>query len=323
MSQPLRVGVIVGSLRRGSFSRQIAKALVARAPAGLACDFIDIGQLPLYNQDLDEAPPAEWVAFREAVKACQALLFVTPEYNRSLPGCLKNATDIGSRPQGKNAFASLPAAVVSVSPYAIGGFGANHALRQNFVYLDLAVMQQPEAYIGNVGKLLDEHGNVTSAETDKFLSGFMQSFERWATMVQRPHEDFDAFLVRREKISNDYIAGHAAALREILADTDPATFFPPSGEQVVGADAVDKANAKGAQAFKAGSVGHFEIMQSGSSGGLGFWTGTQHATVMMQGKDAPVAMQLRTTEVFRLEQGQWKLVHRHADMKPAGPGEAA
>ena len=317
MSQPIRVGVIVGSLRRGSFSRQIARALVARAPEALACELVEIGDLPLYNEDLDDAPPASWVAFREALGTCQALLFVTPEYNRSLPGCLKNATDIGSRPQGSNAFAGLPAAVVSVSPYAIGGFGANQALRQNFVYLDLAVMQQPEAYIGNVGKLLDEHGNITSAETDKFLVGFMQSFGRWAATVQRPHEDFDAFLARRETISNDYIAGRAGPLQEILADADPATFFPPGGDQVVGVAAVDAATVKGAQAFREGSVGHFEILQSGSSGGLGFWTGTQHATMRMQGKDEPVPMQLRTTEVFRLEQGQWKLVHRHADMKPA------
>ena len=106
-------------------------------------------------------------------------------------------------------------------------------------------------------------------------------------------------------------------LDELLTDTGPATFFAPDGEQVVGAGAVSGANTKGAKAFKEGSVGHFEIMQSGSAGGLGFWTGTQHATMAIKGKDEPVPMQLRTTEVFRLEQGRWKLVHRHADMKPA------
>jgi NAD(P)H-dependent FMN reductase/ketosteroid isomerase-like protein len=318
MTGQIKVGVIVGSLRRGSFSRQVAKALVARAPAGLRCEFIEIGQLPLYNEDLDDASPPGWVAYREALSGCQALLFVTPEYNRSVPGCLKNAIDIGSRPEGKNAFAGLPAAVVGVSPYAMGAFGANHALRQSFVFLDLAVMQQPEAYIGNVGKLLDEHGEVVSPETDKIFAKFMQAFERWATTVQHGDEDFDAFLARREAVSNDYIAGRAGPLIEIIADAEPATFFPPGGDQIVGVAAVRDANDKGAQAFEPGSTGRFEIMQSAASGGLAFWTGTQHATMRMKGKDEPVPMELRTTEVFRLEEGRWKLAHRHADMKPRG-----
>ena len=190
-----QVGVLVGSLRRGSFSRKLAKALIARAPTDMACRIIEIADLPLYNQDLDTSPPASWVTFRKSVRACDALLFVTPEYNRSIPGCLKNATDVGSRPDGKNVFAGLPAAVVSVSPYSVGGFGANHALRQNFVYLDLAVMQQPEAYVGNVGDVMDGRGNITSKDTDAFLTRFMQAFGRWASDVASADEDFDAFLV--------------------------------------------------------------------------------------------------------------------------------
>lgn len=315
MPNALKVGVLVGSLRRGSYSRQIAKALIERSGGGLACEIIEIGQLPLYNQDLDDAPPQAWIDYRQALKACDALLFVTPEYNRSLPGCLKNATDIGSRPQGQNAFAGLPAAVVSVSPYGMGGFGANHALRQNFVYLDLAVMQQPEAYIANVAKSLDDQGRVTSTETDSFLKKFMQAFGDWATRVRRPGEDFAAFLARREEISNEYIRGHAGPLLEILADTDPATFLAPNGEQVVGAAPVREANLQGAKTFRDGSRGHFEVLQSGTSGTLGFWTGTQQATMAIDGKDEPVTMHLRTTEVFRYEGGGWKLVHRHADMK--------
>ena len=133
-----RVGVIVGSLRQGSFSRRVARALMDRAPDSFSCSLIEIDKLSLYNQDLDADPPASWVAFREAVRACDALLFVTPEYDRSVPGVLKNATDIGSRPPGSNVFAGKPAAVVSVSPYAGGAMAANHALRQSFVYLDLA-----------------------------------------------------------------------------------------------------------------------------------------------------------------------------------------
>ncbi len=309
-----QVGVLVGSLRRGSFSRKIAKALISRAPAGLDCNIIEIDELALYNEDLESSPPAPWVEFREAICRCDALLFVTPEYNRSMPGCLKNATDVGSRPEGKSGFAGLPAAIVSVSPYAAGGFGANHALRQSFVYLDLAVMQQPEAYVGNVKDVINSHGAITSDETDAFLTNFMLMFERWTTCNTAAEEPFDAFLVRREEVSGDYINGNAQPLLDISTVSDPATFFPPSGQRVHGASQVNASNEKGAKAFAFGSKGHFEVMQSGSSGSLGFWTGIQHAKVMMRGKDAPVVMQLRTTEVFRVEDGGWKLVHRHADV---------
>lgn len=312
-----QVGVLVGSLRRGSLSRKVAKALISRSPAGLDCKIIEIGELALYNDDLESSPPAPWVEFREAVGRCDALLFVTPEYNRSVPGCLKNATDVGSRPEGKSVFAGLPAAIVSVSPYAAGGLGANHALRQSFVYLDLAVMQQPEAYIGNVKEVVNPHGAITNDETDAFLTNFMLMFERWATCTSTAKEPFEAFLIRREAVSGDYINGNAQPLLEISTVRDPATFFPPNGQRVHGAAQVNANNAKGVDAFAAGSTGHFEVMQSGSSGGLGFWTGIQHAKVIMKGKDAPVVMQLRTTEVFRVEEGGWKLVHRHADIVDA------
>jgi NAD(P)H-dependent FMN reductase/ketosteroid isomerase-like protein len=309
------VGVLVGSLRRDSFSRKVASALIARAPGAFECELIEIGDLPLYNEDLDAAPPAAWTAFREAIRSCQALLFVTPEYNRSVPGCLKNATDVGSRPEGENVFAGLPAAIVSVSPYSLGGFGANHALRQSFVYLDLAVMQQPEAYVGGVGDVMDAHGTISNKKTDALLTEFMQAFERWAGAVGAgAKESFDAFLTRREAISGDYIGGKPEPLLSISTTSDPATFFPPSGDRLQGAAKVNAANEQGAKAFAPGSVGRFEVMQSGSSGALGFWTGIQHAEVLMKGKDKPVSMQLRTTEVFRVEQGAWKLIHRHADM---------
>jgi NAD(P)H-dependent FMN reductase/ketosteroid isomerase-like protein len=315
----MQIGVIVGSLRRGSFSRKLASALIARAPAGFDCKLIEIADLPLYNEDLEAAPPAAWSAFRAAIRSCQALLFVTPEYNRSVPGCLKNATDVGSRPEGKNVFAGLPAAILSVSPYSLGGFGANHALRQSFVYLDLAVMQQPEAYVGNVSDLVDANGTITDEKTDTFLTAFMQAFERWTNAIGGGvEESFDAFLARREAISGEYISGKPAPLLGISTRSDPATFFPPSGDLVQGASKVNATNEQGAKAFATGSVGHFEVMQSGASGGLGFWSGIQHAEVMMNGKDKPVSMQLRVTEVFRAEQGAWKLIHRHADLGRSG-----
>lgn len=310
-----RLGVIVGSLREGSYSRRVARALIARALTDWACEIIAIGDLSLYNQDLDDRPPQPWVTFREAVKACDALLFVTPEYNRSVPGVLKNATDIGSRPPGQNVFAGKPAAVVGVSPYSGGAMAANHALRQSFVYLDLAVMQQPEAYLHNADKLVDADGKVLDDAAGEVMSTFMAAFSRWVARVGTtpPEQSFDDFLRDREKASDAYINGDPAPLLALSTTRDPATFFPPSGDRIVGADAVNAANRDGAQAFAKGSKGRFEILASGAGNGFGWWTGVQHADARMAGKDEPVPMRLRTTEIFRNEGGAWKLVHRHAD----------
>ena len=174
------IAVIVGSLRKESCSRKIAENLIALAPPSLALDIVEIGDLPLYNQDLDgDAPPAAWSTFRDATKACGAILFVTPEYNRGLPAALKNALDVGSRPYGHSVWAGKPCAVASASPGAIGGFGANHHLRQSLVFLDMPVMQQPEAYLGGADKLFDEQGGIANEGTRKFLAGFMEKFAHW------------------------------------------------------------------------------------------------------------------------------------------------
>jgi len=176
----MKIAVIVGSLRKGSYNRMIAKALCGLAPSGMQCDMVEIGSLPLYNPDLEEGTvPQAWEEFRKRVRACDAVLFVTPEYNRSVPGPLKNAIDVGSRPYGKSVWSKKPAAVVSVSPGAIGAFGANQHLRQSFVFLDMPAMQQPEAYIGGVAGLVDDKGEVTKEETREFLRKFMESFARW------------------------------------------------------------------------------------------------------------------------------------------------
>src|SRR5579871_3329013 len=177
------VAVIVGSLRTSSFSRHCARALIKHAPPALRCEFVEIGALPLYNQDLDpDTPPAEWVAFRDAVRPRDAVLFVTPEYNRSVPGVLKNAIDVGSRPYGQSVWARKAAAVVSNSPGGIGGFGANHHLRQSLVFLDMPVLQQPEAYIAKSNTLFTEEGEVTDDATRAFLAGLMQAF---AALIER------------------------------------------------------------------------------------------------------------------------------------------
>ena len=179
MKTTTNVAVFVGSLRKGSFNRQVAHALAELAPAGLKLEIVEIGHLPHYNQDTDENPPAEFTAFRNRIKSADAVLFVTPEYNRSVPGVLKNALDIASRPYGQSAWNGKPAAVVSASIGAIGGFGANHHLRQSLVFLNAPTMAQPEAYIGNVGKLFDANGKLTDDGTRKFLTGFMQAYASW------------------------------------------------------------------------------------------------------------------------------------------------
>src|SRR5579885_2063185 len=163
------VAVLVGSLRKASFNRMTANVLAALAPAALKLEIVEIGQLPLYNQDQDEAPPAQWVAFRSRIKAADAVLFVTPEYNRSVPGVLKNAIDVGSRPYGQSVFAGKPGAVVSVTPGGLGAFGANHHLRQSLVFLDVVTLQQPEAYLANVAPMFDESGALKNDATRDFL----------------------------------------------------------------------------------------------------------------------------------------------------------
>lgn len=174
------VAVLVGSLRKGSFSRSIAENLVALAGTGLKLRIVEIGDLPLYNPDLDEGtPPAAWTAFRQSIGKADAVLFVTPEYNRSYPAALKNALDVGSRPYGKSAWNGKPSAIISQSPGLLGGLGANHHLRQPMVFLNMPVMQQPEAYISKSADLFDKDGKLVSEDTGKFLSSYLAAFEAW------------------------------------------------------------------------------------------------------------------------------------------------
>ncbi len=173
------VAVLVGSLRKDSINRKLARALVALAPESLQLQIVEIGELSLYNQDNDASPPAQWTAFRERILAADAVLFVTPEYNRSVPAALKNALDVGSRPYGKSAWSGKPGAIVSASPGPIGAFGANHHLRQSLVFLNVPAMPQPEAYIGGADKLFDPSGQLTNDAIREFLQRFMQSFAAW------------------------------------------------------------------------------------------------------------------------------------------------
>lgn len=174
----VRVALIVGSLRQGSYSRALAMAVKDLAAPGLELVPVEIGDLPLYNPDLEDQVPASWARFRQAVEETTAVLFVTPEYNRSIPGALKNALDVGSRPYGHSVWQGKPAAIVSVSPGAIGAFGANHHLRQPLVFLNMPTMQQPEAYIGNVETLLED-GVLKNEGTRAFLKTFADAFAEW------------------------------------------------------------------------------------------------------------------------------------------------
>jgi chromate reductase, NAD(P)H dehydrogenase (quinone) len=185
MDRPMNVCVLVGSLRKASFNRMLANTLISLAPSSMKLDFVGIGQLPFYNEDLETAaPPAQWTAFRQCIKAADAVLFVTPEYNRSVPAVLKNALDVGSRPYGSSVWDRKPGAIVSGSPGAIGALGANHHLRQSLVFLNVPTVQQPEAYLGHVDKLFDEHGKLVSDGTSKFLQGFMQAFANWVEKIR-------------------------------------------------------------------------------------------------------------------------------------------
>ncbi|WP_028693844.1 NADPH-dependent FMN reductase [Pseudomonas cremoricolorata] len=181
MSHEYSVAVVVGSLRKDSYNRQVARALSELAPSSLSLKIVEIGDLPLYNEDAEANAPEAWKRFRDEIRGSDAVLFVTPEYNRSMPGCLKNAIDVGSRPYGESAWGGKPAAVVSVSPGALGGFGANHAVRQTLVFLDMPCMQMPEAYVGGAANLFDDAGKLNE-KTRPFLQTFIDRFAGWVKL---------------------------------------------------------------------------------------------------------------------------------------------
>jgi chromate reductase, NAD(P)H dehydrogenase (quinone) len=185
MASQYDTAVIVGSLRKESFSLKIAKALTRLAPPSLQLDVVTLGGLSFYNQDLEATPPADWVNFRERIKKADAVLFVTPEYNRSVPGVLKNAIDVGSRPYGQSVFNGKPGGVISNSPGAIGGFGANHHLRQSLVFLNVPVLQQPEAYVGGIGDAFDENGELVKAPLREFFEAYIKAFAGWVAQQKK------------------------------------------------------------------------------------------------------------------------------------------
>ena len=172
-----KIAIVVGSIRKESLSQSLAKNMVTLLPEGYDAEFIKIDHLPLYSQDYDTAnTPEQYKQFRDQVKDTAAVIFVTPEHNRSYPAALKNALDIGSRPYGQSVWNGKPALVVSQSPGNISGFGANHHLRQTLTFLNMPTLQQPEAYIAHTNKLIDEHGKITNEGTLEFLQNVIDAF---------------------------------------------------------------------------------------------------------------------------------------------------
>ena len=183
---PYKIAILVGSLREGSINRKVARSICSIRGDNLDCDIIDIGSLPLYNQDHDADPPPEYVRFREQVGQADGVLFVSPEYNRGIPGVLKNAIDVGSRPYGQSVFDKKPAAIVTASPGSIGGFGANHQIRQAAVFLNMPVMAQPEAYLGHVtDDSFDADGKLKEGPLKELVAGLAHAFHDWVDVIHR------------------------------------------------------------------------------------------------------------------------------------------
>jgi chromate reductase len=184
MTQSLDIVALVGSLRRESFTGRLTRGLIAVGPSSMKVEIVPLGGLSMYNQDDEANPPQPWREFRERVRRCDGVLFVTPEYNRGLPAVLKNAIDVGSRPYGKSCWDGKPAAIVSNSPGVLGGFGANHSLRQSLVFLNMPTLQL-EAYIGGSDKLFDAEGNFTVPATKDFCAKIMATFEGWVVRLKK------------------------------------------------------------------------------------------------------------------------------------------
>ncbi len=172
-----KVAIISGSIRKEGYSTQLGEALRPLFPEGYETEIVGIGHLPLYNQDFDAGtPPEAYTEFRNKINGMDAVLFITPEHNRTIPAALKNVLDVGSRPYGQSAWDGKPAAVISNSPGMLGGFGANHHLRQVLTFLNMPILQQPEAYISKVAELLDGNGGFKSENTQKFAQSIVDAF---------------------------------------------------------------------------------------------------------------------------------------------------
>ncbi len=174
-----KVAIIVGSLRKESFNRKVANEFIRLAPENLKLEIVEIKDLSFFNEDIENNPPQEWLDYKKQLDDADAFLFVSPEYNRTIPGVLKNAMEIGARPPKLNSWKGKPGAVATVSPGAIGGLGANQTIREAAVSLNIPMMQQPEAYIGQIKDKLLEDGVTVDEKTEKFMKTFLEAFATW------------------------------------------------------------------------------------------------------------------------------------------------
>ena len=174
-----KVALIVGSLRKESFNRKVANEFIRLAPENLKLEIVEIKELSFFNEDIENNPPQEWTDYKKELENADAFIFVSPEYNRTIPGVLKNAMEIGARPPKENSWKGKPGAVVTVSPGLIGGLGANQTIREAAVSLNIPMMQQPEAYIGQIKDKLMEDAVTVNEKTEKFMKTFLEAFEIW------------------------------------------------------------------------------------------------------------------------------------------------
>lgn len=177
-----KIALLVGSLRKDSYNRKVAHELMRLVPDDLDLNIIEIADLPLYNEDLEDQTPQAWTDFRNAMKASDGVIFVTPEYNRTIPGALKNAIDVGSRPYSESIWNGLPGAVISVSQSAMGGFGSSNHLRQSVTCLNVPLMPVPEAYIGQIQNLLDDNDRLVP-DSESFVQKFINSYADWVNKL--------------------------------------------------------------------------------------------------------------------------------------------
>lgn len=180
-----KVAIIVGSLRKESFNRKVANEMIRLAPKGLELNIVEIKDLTFFSEDIENDPPQEWLNFKQKISESDAILFVSPEYNRTIPGVLKNAMEIGARPPKQNSWKGKPGAVVTVSPGAIGGMGSNQTIRIASSNVHISVMAQPEAYIGGIKDKLLEDGVTVNEKTEKFLVDFLEAFEKWIVQLTK------------------------------------------------------------------------------------------------------------------------------------------
>lgn len=185
MDKPIRILGIAGSLRRNSYNRAALRAAQQLAPEDILLDVFELDGIPVFSEDDEKHPPAKVVEFKKRIREADAILFVTPEYNYSIPGVLKNAIDWASRPYGDSAWTHKPAAIMGASPGRLGTARAQYHLRQVFVFLNIYPVNQPEVMIGNAGQSFDADGNLTDETTKKLIRQLLENLGQWARGLQR------------------------------------------------------------------------------------------------------------------------------------------